>query len=159
MPDDQNFFMASTNIRIRFVKTQNDTEYAAATNLTWLPCNFTGLPDQIFAKTNEPVLAEITVITPDHKDTTPAGAATSVDLRDATAGETLRNLIRQHIGRELMGSAGFHLFEKDLNQITPVPIMLIADAPETDETIDPASPGRFDTYIDSQNPTRFFRRI
>src|SRR5579863_4702512 len=78
VPDDQNFFMASTNICIRFVKTQNDTEYAAATNLTWLPCNFIGLPDQTFAKTNEPVLAEITVVAPDHKDTIPAGTATTV---------------------------------------------------------------------------------
>ncbi len=36
VPDDQNFFTASTNILLRFKKTQTEAEYAAATNCMWL---------------------------------------------------------------------------------------------------------------------------
>ena len=134
VPDDQNFFMASTNIRIRFVKTQNDAEYAAATNLNWLVPNYQGMPDVTFAKSNEPVVAELTVV-PTGGNIMVSEGTTTVDLRDAAAGKTLQDLIRGHFGRWLSGSAGFHLVEKYPYEVPSLRITLKSESAQTADSL------------------------
>lgn len=135
VPDDQNFFMASTNIRIRFVKTQNDAENAAATNLNWLVPNYQGMPDVTFAKSNQPVVAELTVVTPGGNSAALAAGTTTVDLGDATAGKILQDLIRSHFGRGLAGMAGFHFMEKYPYEVSPLRITLRSESVQTADSL------------------------
>jgi hypothetical protein len=124
VPDDQNFFMASTNIRIRFVRTRNDEEYRAATNLTWLVPDFKTLPVQVFSKTNAPVIAELNII--------PSTAKTSTGLRiklgDAAAPDQVAALLRATLGHTVSGAAGFPFSERDVTHLPPAQIFVESDA-------------------------------
>lgn len=152
VPDDQNFFTASTNTLIRFVKFRSDAEYRAATNgagtnLNWPNFDFQGIPEQRFTKSNEPVVAEITMIPPNHKDEQNSGTATIIDLRSTNAGESLRNLIIQHLGHGLQGAAGFPFSEKDVSHLPPLQITLTADTPPTGDTLNQLIPANLVTNI------------
>jgi len=127
VPDDQNFFMAGTNIGLRFVKAQSDARSAAAAKLDWLPASFKGLPSQHFSRTNEPVVAEIVVMT----SATPMAsnsASLGLQFSDPALGEKIQGCIKTMLGRGLSGVAGFYFSEYDVSHLPPAQIFLAADA-------------------------------
>lgn len=126
--DDENIFMASTNIRIRFVKAQTDAQIKIATNLTWLVASFSGLPEQRFSRTNPLVIADLKIAS------APATGAPLIRLDDPMAGQQLAGIIRTNLGRCVVGCAGFPFSEHDLVHSTPAQITIeTTSAPSTNE--------------------------
>jgi hypothetical protein len=127
IPDDQNFFTASTNILLRFVKQHDEAGGDAAARLQWLNLailSSNGFP--VLRFTNPLVVAEISM-------RLSASAATNdslIKLNDATAGERIRSLLQAVVGQSANGSQGFKFSERQLAGLSPVKIVLVADAPQ-----------------------------
>lgn len=127
IPDDQNFFTASTNILLRFVKQQDQAQMDAAAQLSWLrlgPTSSNTFPILVFVKTNSPVVAELTVLL--------SGSAkndSAINLNDSSAREKIQNVIRATVGRNVNGAQGFQISELPLSRLSPAHIVLRADAP------------------------------
>jgi hypothetical protein len=122
VPDDQNFFTASTNIYLRFVKQQDETRADAAAHLQWLRLvnYFTNesysFPILDFAKSNQPVVAEISFATGKNDST--------INLDDPAARDKIQNLVRTTIGRSINGAQGFLFSELPLDHLSPAKIEL-----------------------------------
>jgi len=131
VPDGQNFFMASTNIFLRFVKAQTPAQADAAAQLKWLPLAPTGsnsFPVFETAKSKPLVVAELIVLTPEAFIV--ESAKTNLILKlDSPATQTeLGNLIQHTVGRSANGSQGFEFSEFQLSNIAPAQIILQADS-------------------------------
>jgi hypothetical protein len=126
IPDDQNFFTASTNILIRFRKAQTPAERDAESKLPWF--HNTSFPS--FAKTKSPplVVAQINIV----PDVTARSAADTNNLvlkfNAPGTPENVRNLLQKTIGQSLTGAIGFKFSELPMDQITPARIQLQAAA-------------------------------
>ena len=126
VPDDQNFFTASTNIYLRFVKLQTDEQGEAAQHLRWLRLSISDsntFPIRDFAKSNSPVVAELTILLSGAKNDS------AINLGDSSACDKIQNAIRTTVGRSENGSQGFQFSEFQLNNLSPAKILLQADAP------------------------------
>jgi len=127
VPDDQNFFTASTNIYLRFVKQQDETRAEAAAHLQWLRLinYFTNesysFPILDFAKSNQPVVAEISFTT--------AKNDSAINLDDPAARDKIQNLVRTTIGRSINGAQGFLFSELPLDHLSPAKIELQSSGP------------------------------
>jgi len=125
--DDQNFFTASTNIYLRFVKQQDETRADAAAHLQWLRLinYFTNesysFPILDFAKSNQPVVAEISFVT--------AKNDLTINLDDPAARDKIQNLVRTTIGRSINGAQGFLFSELPLDHLSPAKIELQSSGP------------------------------
>ncbi len=130
VPDDQNFFMASTNILLRFHKVQTETEYEAATNCQWLRIDYSTNSFPIFdtAKISPLVVAKIMV---ESSGVASAAAGEShsvvVKLNATDAREQIQNLIRETVGQGIRGVAGFQFSERQLSNLAPAQIVLQSD--------------------------------
>jgi len=129
IPDDQNFFTASTNIGIRFKKAQTDAEIAAAEKCQWLPTYGGTNSYPVFQnwKTNPVVVAIITV---------GSAAAASVDqghydltlnFNGPDTAQKVQGLIAQTVGKIANGSTGIELSERSISNLAPVHILLGSD--------------------------------
>ncbi len=132
VPDDQNFFTYSTNILLRFRKSQTDAQSEAATKLQWLrlaPSGSNSFPVFDSAKSTPLVVASLiispTAIVGQQSDTTNL----VVTLNAATAPEQVRNLIKTTLGRSANGAAGFKFSEFQLSNLAPARIVLRTDVP------------------------------
>ena len=133
VPDDQNFFMASTNIRIRFSKSQTEAQTRAATNLTWLNPSYNDLPSQRFSRTNAPLVAEL-IMVPMATPTTGSVASLSVRLDDPARAEKIQNVFQATLGRSVIGASSYHFSEYDLSRLQPAWIYLATDStPSADD--------------------------
>ena len=130
VPDDQNFFTASSNILLRFHKAQTPEQSDAAAQLLWLrlpPLGSNSFPVFDPARTNPLVVAEMTV----EPFTVAASAAGShslvvkLDASDARA--QVQELIRRTVGRGILGAAGFKFSERQLSKLAPAHIVLQSD--------------------------------
>jgi hypothetical protein len=127
VPDDQNFFTASTNIYLRFVKQQDETRADAAAHLQWLRLinYFTNesysFPILDFAKSNHPVVAEISFATAKNDST--------INLDDPAARDKIQNLVRTTVGRSINGAQGFLFSELPLDHLSPAKIELQSSGP------------------------------
>ncbi len=132
VPDDQNFFTTSTNILLRFVKQQNQARMDAAAQLPWLrlgPTSSNSFPILVFAKTNSPVVAELTILLPGGKKNDSA-----INLDDASARDKIQGVIRTTVGRSVNGAQGFRFSELQLSNLSPAKPVLQADAlPSADD--------------------------
>ena len=130
VPDDQNFFMASTNILLRFHKAQTDAESAAATQSSWLRITYSTNSFPVFdtAKTGPLVVAEM-MVESSATATPSAGGSHSlvVKLSAADARKQLQDLIRRTVGRGVAGAAGFQFSEQQLSNLAPAQIGLLSD--------------------------------
>jgi hypothetical protein len=127
IPDDQNFFTASPNILLRFVKQQDQARMDASAQLPWLrlgPTSSNTFPILNFSKTNSPVVAELTVLLADS-----AKNDSAINLNDSSAREKIQNVIRATVGRSVNGAQGFQFSELPLSQLSPAHIVLRADVP------------------------------
>jgi hypothetical protein len=130
VPDDQNFFTASTNILLRFKKVQTDSEAEMEFHSSWLRITYSTNSFPVFdsAKTGPLVVAEITV------EPTGVASATSgeshsfvVNLNATEAPRQFQGLIRTTVGRGILGAAGFRFSERQLNNLAPVQVVLQSD--------------------------------
>lgn len=127
VPDDQNFFTASTNILLRFVKQDDPVRADAAAHLQWLRLiNYfnnesNAFPILDFAKSNQPVVAEISFAAAKYDST--------INLDDPAARDKIQNLVRTTIGRSINGVQGFLFSELPLDHLSPAKIELQSSGP------------------------------
>ncbi len=133
VPDEQNFFTASTNIYLRFVKHPQDDQQKLASQLHWLDLrapdtiSFTGLrldKSRRFAFVKPVVVAEL-AIQPLQAITNQPGV---IQLTDPAAAAHLQTALQNGVGRSLKGAPGFTFSERSLANFSPVIIALAADA-------------------------------
>ena len=122
VPDDQNFFTVNTNFYLKFVKLQTAEQSEAAKRVQWL--NLTnGFPILDLAKV-QPVMAEITVVAPTE-------VATAIHLQSSTAASQLQAGLRDVVGRDAIGSAGFKFTEFQVSNLILAKITVLADSTPT----------------------------
>ena len=130
VPDDQNFFTASTNILLRFKKAGAGAESELATKNLWLRIDYSTNCFAVFdtAKTGPLVVAEMAV-EPSNVASAAAGKSQSYIAKLGAAGarEQLQDLIRTTIGRGISGAAGFQFSERQLTNLAPAQIVLQSD--------------------------------
>jgi len=130
VPDDQNFFTASTNILLRFHKAQTPAQSDAAAQLLWLrlpPLGSNSFPVFDTARTNPLVVAEMTV-EPSIVAASAAGSHSLVVKLDASdARAQVQELIRRTVGRGTLGAAGFQFSERQLSNLASAHIVLQSD--------------------------------
>jgi len=148
VPDDQNFFTASTNILLRFVKQADPVRADAAANLRWLRLinYFTNesnsFPILDFSKSPSPVVAELMVVS--------SGVAKNdsiIQLNESTALAQIQNLLRTTIGRSASGSQGFQFSELQMSNLSPAKIYLQADTPISPSSLKELIPSDLVTNI------------
>jgi hypothetical protein len=129
VPDDQNFFMASTNILLRFHRAQTEAEYEAATNCHWLRIEYSTNSFPVFdsTKTKPLVVAELTVEPSTVALTTGGSRLFAIKLNAADTPEQIQGLIRTTVGRGILGAAGFQFSERQLSNLAPAQIVLQSD--------------------------------
>jgi hypothetical protein len=125
VPDDQNFFTASSNILIRFKKAQTPEEHDAATKSEWLllaPSNSNSYPTYVSTNTKPLVVAELHFISrPDDANQT-ISSSQSINLDDPAARFRVLETIETNVGRGLPGVTGIHFSEVQLTNMVPVQI-------------------------------------
>ena len=130
VPDDQNFFTASTNILLRFRKAQTPEQSDVAANLSWLrlpPFGSNSFSVFDSAKSKPLILAKLIISPTAIASREPDTNNLLVTLDDATAPEKMRTLIQATVGRSVNGAAGFKFSEFDLSSLVPARIVLRTD--------------------------------
>jgi hypothetical protein len=127
IPDDQNFFTASTNILIRFRHARTPAETDAAAQLRWLPTSWPDYPSPFnSAKAKPLVVAELTYL----PSGPVAGASAKIDqaanFDDPAARSRVLESIEKNVGRSLPGAAGLRLSELQMSNLVPVRIAVRA---------------------------------
>ena len=131
VPDDQNFFTASTNIVIRFKKAQTEAETKAARESSWLNITYGTNSFPVFDNAKSKPLLVATITTAPPAAASPALGARSADLvasfADPRTPERAQALIQKIIGRTATGSAGFEFSELQISNLVPAQILLLSD--------------------------------
>lgn len=109
VPDDQNFFTASTNIMLRFKKSENDAESALASQSLWLRITYSADAFPIFdtTKTGPLVVAELSVLPSNGIGLESVKDHLVVNLNFSGAREQIQRLVEATIGQSIHGAAGF----------------------------------------------------
>ena len=130
LPDDQNFFTASTNILVRFKKAQTDAESERLAQSSWLRISYGTNAFPIFGTTKtSPLLVANIMVSPLATAGSGQGANDLVvKFSDPDAPAGIRDFIRKTVGRSAEGSAGFKFSELQLSNLTPARIWLQTDA-------------------------------
>jgi hypothetical protein len=129
VPDDQNFFTASSNILLRFHKAQTPEQSGAAAQLSWLRIDYStnAFPILDTAKTGPLTVAKI-IILPQATGSIEPGASNLVwKLNDPATPGRVQMVIRTTIGQSVNGAAGFKFSELQLSNLAPAQILLQAD--------------------------------
>jgi hypothetical protein len=130
VPDDQNFYTASTNILIRFHKAQTPEQSDAATHLQWLrlpPYGSNSFP-ALDAKSPPIVVAHLVVSSSALPVPASGANVLSVALNDPAAPAQVRNFIQTTMGGSLNGATGVKFSERQLNLLAPAWITLRTQA-------------------------------
>jgi hypothetical protein len=130
LPDDQNFYTASTNIALRFVKARTDAQMEAASQLQWLRLGPTGSNSfAIFnSSTSGPVVvAELNILSGDEISSVSAKHQPVPKISDADVSERIGNWIKDAVGESIEGSQGFKFSQRQLKTLLPESIFLQAD--------------------------------
>jgi hypothetical protein len=127
VPDDQNFFTASTNILLRFKKAQGDAESDAAAQCSWLRINYDkAFPSYANTKTNPLLVAVVDVVLANAPGRDTGAHDLVVKFNDPGTAELVRGLMQKTLGRSIQGAAGFLFSEFQLSNIAPARIELEA---------------------------------
>ncbi len=125
VPDDQNFFTYSSNINWKFVRRPEDEAPPPTVDVNWLDLsNLTpeNAPGGDFAKEGL-VLADIRVVS--HAAPEMSDPRTLVlDANGSDTGERIRSAILSAVGPTANFSRGCLFFQRRVNEIRPVPIVL-----------------------------------
>jgi hypothetical protein len=157
VPDDQNFFMANPNIRLKFKYHDfEDPDYKMASANQWLNLNPFGtnnyqtphgtpsFPILDTSKSGPIVIAKIIVLR-DRENALPTGTNTfTMTLNDAGASnqirERIKDILRSGIGRFTHGVEGFDFSEFQLTSLPLVQIFVRASTPPSVETLNTFCP-------------------
>lgn len=134
VPDDQNFYTASTNILQKFKQLSgtNDPDYKVVQENPWLRKMTTGpFSFPIFdSSTSGPLVVATIIISPSTSSNRLTGINTSVlALDDPAAPGRAQDLIHATIGQSIEGVQGFKFSEHQLTNIQPAQIFLRAQSP------------------------------
>jgi hypothetical protein len=128
VPDDQNFFTASTNILIRFRRAQTPAESAAAAQLKWLPTSWPDSPPSFdSAKAPPLVVAELIFLPPARAAGARGDQAANFD--DPATRVRVLETIEKNVGRSLPGVTTKRVSELPLSNLAPVRFALRAKTP------------------------------
>jgi hypothetical protein len=136
VPDDQNFFKASTDIALKFVRARNDAEAEMSRKVVkfqfqlW-PSETNTFPVLDTAKTGPIVVATITVMSPGSATLESASNRIILKFNDPAARSKADKWIQKIIGGMVKGAAGFKFSELQLSNLPPAQIFLQADASPT----------------------------
>jgi hypothetical protein len=129
VPDDQNFYTASTNILMKFKFKQaegfKDPDFKAALANSWLHLQVTSCPT-IDSMDGRLIVARITLVS---KAPVNVGQGTNilvVNLNDPTAAGRVRDLIGSVIGPSIDGTTGIKFYRNQLKNIRPARIYAVA---------------------------------
>ena len=147
VPNDQNFFMASTNILIRFKKAQTDPENEMAKSNPWLQITF-DLPAFTTTKTNPLKVATILVAPVGNSQVHSGPDHAVIKLGAADAPAQMEAMLQKTVGRSAVGAIGIKLSEFQLGQLTPARISIqsettpgiTAPKPQNPKTPKPQNP-------------------
>jgi hypothetical protein len=157
VPDDQNFYTASTNfLRFKQLSDTNDAELEAVKKISWLRLdpfgtNYNGtrnskslFPTFDTSKSGPVIVAKIIVLR-GNENALPTGTNTfTVTLNDAEASnqirERIRDILRSGIGRFTHGVEGFDFSEFQLTSLPLVQIFVRASTPPPIETLNTFCP-------------------
>ena len=131
VPDDQNFFTASTNILIQFKKPQTNAEIEAASKRPWFNLGWKDLPIFTTSKTNPLTVAHIIVLPPDRAKTHHDRDDAVVLLGEAQAASQMEAALKKTLGRSMVGAAGFKFSELQLSNLTLCQIWLGSETTPT----------------------------
>ncbi|HEV2456323.1 MAG TPA: hypothetical protein VGY98_18815 [Verrucomicrobiae bacterium] len=136
VPDDQNFYTASTNILQKFRQAgPNDANLNAIRSNRWLQLNFGSPPPFPILNTSKsgPVVVATIIVS----SSTASGQLTGTNtlaLNDPDASEKARALIRGTVGQSIDGAQGFKFSGRQLTAIPPAQILVQAQtAPSVSE--------------------------
>jgi hypothetical protein len=129
--DDQNFFTASTNIALRFVKARNDaeSEQARRVQIQYFGCETNPFPvfDNTKPKSKPLVVAEIKILSPGSVLPELRTNHLLIKFNDPAARSEAGKFIQDTIGRSFMSCAGFRFSEFQLSNLPPAQIYMQAD--------------------------------
>ena len=134
VPDDQNFYVASTNILLRFKRhdSTNDTDYEAALANPWLRLSLSPSNSfPIFKNSNAAplVIAKIIFLPPAVSIPAFDTNMYSLALNDPALSEKIQNIISARMGQTIDGAVGFEFSQFQLTNVEPVQIIIRADNP------------------------------
>jgi hypothetical protein len=125
VPDDQNFYTASTNIFLRFkLHGGDDPDYKAALANPWLRLQPTS--SNSYPTLGSPVVAKIIVTSNAPKGSQDTNVLV-MSFNDPAATERTSNLINAVIGPHIQGAAGFQFFKAEFKNIRPAQIYVQAE--------------------------------
>jgi hypothetical protein len=137
VPDDQNFFTYSTNIMLRFHKSQTEAQNEAARQLEWLrltPLSSNSFPVLDFTKSKRTVVAELNIMK-SGSSTSPTQKNPVINLNRPDAGKEIKELIQIAVGHTGIGATGIHFSELQLSNLSPARIFLESDSLPTPDDL------------------------
>ncbi|HEV2320711.1 MAG TPA: hypothetical protein VGV18_13225, partial [Verrucomicrobiae bacterium] len=135
VPDDQNFYTASTNILPKFKQLSgtNDPDYRAAHANKWLRLNISMSPPPfpvLDTSKSGSVVVGIIIISPSTgASVQPRTNTLILELNDPAASVRAQDLIRAEVGQSIEGVQGFKFSERQLTSIQPAQIFVRAQTP------------------------------
>jgi len=131
LPDDQNFYTASTNIALRFVKARTAETADAASRLQWLRFSWGTNSFPVFdtTKSGPVIVAELTILSADEINSVSAKYKPVPKISDPDTGDKIGKWIKDAVGESMEGSQGFKFSQRRLNNLLLESIFLQADAP------------------------------
>ncbi len=136
VPDDQNFYTASTNILLRFQRISEDdtNEIEAATQLQWLklnPLQSNGVPLFPILDTSKsgPIIVAKIIISPKASGLESDSNILVVSFNDPATPARVRQLIQSTTGQTIMGAQGFEFSQLQWSNLQPAQIFMQADSP------------------------------
>ena len=148
VPDDQNFFTASSNILMRFKKAQTEAESAAQATNPWLHIVYSTNSFPVFdnAKTAPLVVANLNILPPS-SEINRSTKFSAIALNDPAACERMRETIRSTVGRGANGAAGFPFSQLRFSNLQPAQIFVQAEAPPSIGDLEKLIPPDGDTIL------------
>ena len=130
VPDDQNFFTASTNILLRFKKAKTTAESAQASKCSWLLITYGTNSFPVFdnTKTNPLLVATITILPVPSAGQGEVTNGLVVKFGGPGAPQQVQGFIKKNVGESVLGSTGFRFSERQPADISPVRVFLQTDA-------------------------------
>ena len=148
VPDDQNFYTASTNITIAFKKAGTDAEKKLFAERSWLQITYRKNSFPVFDNTKtDPLLVAVINISPTAANPTADPNDPVVNFNDANAPAKVGAVIQKTIGQSAHGATGFEFSELPLSDIKPARILLQADTPPSIANLENFLPQNFDTHL------------
>ena len=129
VPDDQNFYTASSNILLRFKLHQSDdADYQMAVANPWLrldPASTNGV--LLFPSVSGPIVVANIIISTQATGLKSGSNTVAVAFNDPAAPARVRQFIQSTMGQTISGAMGFEFSQFQLTNLPPTSIFMQAD--------------------------------